>query len=36
MTMAIESTPTIVHYKDGVEQARIIGYNEEERIQKMV
>ncbi len=31
---AIESTPTIVHYKDGVEQARIIGYNEEDVFKK--
>lgn len=25
----LESTPTIVHYKKGKEQARIVGYNEE-------
>ena len=30
----IESTPTIVHYKDGVEYERIVGYNDKEVFQK--
>lgn len=30
----IESTPTIVHYKDGVESERIVGYNDKEVFQK--
>ncbi|PLT33688.1 thioredoxin family protein [Bacillus sp. V5-8f] len=30
----LESTPTIVHYKDGKEQARIVGYNEEATFKK--
>ena len=30
----IESTPTIVHFKDGVEYDRIVGYNDKEVFEK--
>lgn len=30
----IESTPTIVHYKNGKEEARIVGYNDKEVFKK--
>lgn len=30
----IESTPTIVHYNNGKEEARIVGYNEKEVFKK--
>lgn len=31
---SIESTPTIVHFKNGKEEARIVGYNEKEVFKK--